>query len=488
MKDRLRIRIVDGLLIFLLLSTPLAYGTVHLPSVVIFSALLLVIFNLFFQSKMVSLQEFLKLPISRWGLFFIIVVLFQLIPLPAFLLKFISPATYKLYSNYTLAYNPVFGFRPLSVYPWATILELLKVLSYGMAFLIILGRLSSQEREPGFKSRGYLQLGLLSSVFSILLHSLCDFNLHIPANAFYFVVILALATGSYIFPRRDGKFLLKMINSIITIGFLIAVFAIIQKFTFLSDVHNTRIYWIGKKSGSAFGPYVSYNHYAGFIEMCTILAIAIFVENISRSTFFHLPALREKILWLASPEANKTLLYLFSSIVMTGSLFLSASRGGIASFSIAVLAFFFVVLIKGKRRQRRRIISALLVAVLLIVLMVIWIGPAPFLNKFKALKEIVHEPVLNFVRPKMWIGTLKIAVDFPLLGTGLGTFSSIFPKYRDIEVSGKFARYPENDYLQLLSEMGLFGLIFILAFLNFYIKLYLQAVKKLGREENEDEA
>ena len=55
-------------------------------------------------------------------------------------------------------------------------------------------------RHPSRLIRG-ITLGALAGVTAILVHSISDFNLHIPANALLFTVLAALATG----PAPSGE-------------------------------------------------------------------------------------------------------------------------------------------------------------------------------------------------------------------------------------------------------------------------------------------
>jgi hypothetical protein len=50
-------------------------------------------------------------------------------------------------------------------------------------------------RERLQDATGWLQLGAAIGVCGILVHSLLDFNLHIPANAAWFAFSAALATA-----------------------------------------------------------------------------------------------------------------------------------------------------------------------------------------------------------------------------------------------------------------------------------------------------
>ncbi len=479
------IRCSDALLIFLLLFLPLALGAVHTWSITLFAITSVVIFNLLVFQPTFSLKKLFSFPIVILSSVFLAYLLFQLIPLPVFILKFISPNTYKLYLDYSLTYPWVNNWRPLSIYPWLSICELIKLISYGLIFLVILYRSSMQNKAQEIKdaeytSITYLQLGCLTGILAILLHSLVDFNLHITANAFYFTVLLGLAVAiSRKEERIDKKFILKITNSIIFIGFAVSIFGIVHKLS-----GSEKIYWLIEKDGSHFGPYVNYDHYAGFMSMCSSIAIATFMAKVRYSSFFLIKGFRNKLAWFSTKEASYTLRQLFYVVVMVGSLFYSSSRGGILSFIIAVLIFYFFVVIKTKSSRRGRLLFFFILMVLLSIVIIFWIGPDETFGKFqqlnKVVRSIIHEPsVLSEMRPEIWSDSIKIIPDFYITGTGFGTFSSIFPKYRTHEWGDRFLRYAHCDYLQLVSETGIVGLLFIIGFLVYFVRLYVLTLRKL---------
>ena len=107
--------------------------------------------------------------------------------------------------------------------------------------------------------------------------------------------------------------------------------------------------------------------------------------------------------------------------------------------------------------------------------MLIWFGPEPIIERFKALHNVIRgfirEPaVLSELRPYIWKDTLTLIKDFPVSGTGLGTYSYIFPKYRTFADTYRFLRYAHNDYLQFVSEMGVVAIVFIAGFFVWYVR------------------
>jgi len=479
------IKLIDALLILLLIFLPLALGAVHAWSITLFAIIAVILFNLIIFQPGFSFKKFFNFPIFILSLIFLGYLLFQLIPLPPSILKVISPNTYKLYCDYSLTYPWINNWRPISIYPWLSISELIKFISYGFVFLAILYRSSSQNKLQGLKadeyiSMTYLQLGCLTGILAILLHSLVDFNLHITANAFYFTVLFALAVA---ISRKDEGinrgFISKLSNTIVFVGFVISIFGIVHKLS-----GSYKIYWVMKKDGEPFGPYINYDHYAGFISMCSSVAVASFMAKVRYSSFFLMKGLRNKLTWLLTKEASSMLRQLFYVIVMVGSLFYSSSRGGILSFVIAILVFYLFVIVKTKSNRKGRLIFFLAIMVLLSITIIFWIGPDGTFEKFvklnHAIRSIIHESsVLSEMRPAIWSDVIKILPDFLITGTGFGTFSSIFPKYRTHEWGGRFLRYAHCDYLQLVSETGIVGLIFIIGFLIYFVRLYVLTLRKL---------
>ncbi|MFA5275594.1 MAG: O-antigen ligase family protein [Candidatus Omnitrophota bacterium] len=476
----------DALLIFLLIFLPLALGSVHFWSVTLFVVTAVAMFNFLVFRKDFSFRKFFSFPAVTFGLCFSGYLIFHLIPFPPGILKLISLNTYKFYCDYSLTYPWINNWRPLSVYPWLSVFELIKFSGYGLVFLFIVYRasLSGGGKEDGLDNRPasmtYIQLGCLTGIFAILLHSAVDFNLHITANAFYFTVFLALSVA--IGKWQDGldkRFIMKITDTVILTGFAVAVFSIAYK-----AAGNPNIYWVIKKDGWHFGPYINYDHYAGFMSMCASLAIASFMARVRYSSFFLVKGLKNKLAWFSTKEASCALRQLFYLLVMVGSLFYSSSRGGILSFIVAVLVFFFFVIIRTKQSRRGRLLFFFILLILLSIVVIFWIGPDVTFEKFSELnrvaRAVIHEPsVLSERRPEIWSDVVKIIPGFYLTGTGFGTFPSIFPVYRTHQWGGDFLRYAHCDYLQLVTETGAIGLFFIVAFLIYFVRLYRSALRRL---------
>ncbi len=468
--------------IALLIFLPLALGSVHPWSITLFSIAAVILFNSAVFHPDFCFKKLFTFPIVTMSIVFAGYVLFQLVPLPPAVLRALSPNTYKFYCDYSLTYPWLNSWRSISVYPWLTISEFIKIIACGFIFLFVLFRASQgsgrKATDLEHNTLVYLKLGCLTGVLAILLHSLVDFNLHITANALYFTVLLGLAV-TMDNEEVDFVFIQKTVNAIIYIGFAIALFGIAHKLS-----GSAKIYWLIEKDGAHFGPYVNYDHYAGFMGMCSSLALASFMAKVRYSSFFRIKGLKDRMMWFSTQEASSAMRQFFCAAVMIGSIFYSSSRGGILSFVMAAFVFYFLIIIRTRKSRRGRLMFFFVLIVLLSGVFTFWIGPDETFERFHQLnsvvRSVIHESsVLSETRPQMWADTINIVKDFPVTGTGFGTFQSIFPKYRTHEWEGRILLYAHCDYLQLVSETGIVGIFFIAVFWIYFVRLYASALRKL---------
>jgi O-antigen ligase len=193
---------------------------------------------------------------------------------------------------------------------------------------------------------------------------------------------------------------------------------------------------------------------------------------------------KDKVVWFSTKEANKTLMYLFFSVVMATALFMTTSRGGIMSFLGALAVLYFTCLISAEAKKRNRILMASALVVLLMVIMFAWVGPEATIGRFQALQVIIkafisERAILSEIRPFFWQDTMNMIKDFPAIGVGLGDYSYIFPKYRTFAEHWGSLQFAHNDYIQLIAEMGAVGGVFLVGFMVWYIRKFRRCIRGL---------
>jgi O-antigen ligase len=214
---------------------------------------------------------------------------------------------------------------------------------------------------------------------------------------------------------------------VLALGFLVSVFGIVQHFTF-----NGKLYWIRelRYGGVPFGPYVNRNHFAGLIELIVPTGLSILV--------------------LRAEERQRMPLLTVLTLLPIGALFLSASRGGIVSVLIEIGLIMILALLRGQGRHQ---FVAGAIVLLLASSLVAWLGVGSALNRFTTYRAL---EVTETRRAELRRDTWKIFLDHPIVGTGLGTFEAIFPRYETL-YDGNVVEHAHNDYLEALAETGTVG-------------------------------
>jgi O-antigen ligase len=210
----------------------------------------------------------------------------------------------------------------------------------------------------------------------------------------------------------------------------LALFAIAQHL-----IPNGKIYWLRTLThgGSIFGPYVNHDHYAGLMEMLVPIPIVLGLTSLT--------------------SGGRRALIVFAGIVMASTLVLSQSRAGTASF-LAEMALLLGLILA--RRKNGHVAAVLGAVCLLVVAFAAWLGTAALWHHFTALQD--------WMRLAMTRDGLRMFTRKPILGWGLGTFTTVYPQFRSF-YTNLFVNAAHNDYVQLLVETGLVGFVAVAWFI-----------------------
>jgi O-antigen ligase len=204
--------------------------------------------------------------------------------------------------------------------------------------------------------------------------------------------------------------------------------------------------------------------------MALPLTLALLVAGIDQSTRGLKRGWRYKVLWFASPEANRLMLVAAAGLLMALSLMLTMSRSGMTAFALSmVITGWFVA--RSVRSGSRRMAAAACLGVLLTIA-VLWTGPDVVANRFAAADWGEFNN-----RKGAWIDAWTVARDFPIAGTGLNTYWAASLFYQRHEMDYFFAQ-AHNDYLQLAAEGGLLLTVPALACLIVFVRDVRRAVRE----------
>ena len=235
-----------------------------------------------------------------------------------------------------------------------------------------------------------------------------------------------------------------------TFGFLLALFAIAQQFTW-----NGNLYWLVhvRQDGWVYGPYVNHAHYAGLMEMLVPIPLVLVMMN----------------RW----QKAQRVLFGFATLLMASTIFLSQSRGGMVAFSVQI-ALFAVIL--GVRERTRKQVLLLLFLVVLLTVWLTMLSPGGISDRIARLSNVAASDRLTIARDSM-----KMIATRPVLGWGLGTFPVVYPSFRTF-YTNFFVNAAHNDYVQTTVETGLLGFA---ALCSFVVLFYRGGFRNIARWRND---
>ena len=263
----------------------------------------------------------------------------------------------------------------------------------------------------------------------------------------------------------DGN-ILKFIPIVTFVGVAESLYGM---FEFFSG-HRHILYLEGERLvSSVTGTFINRNYFAGYLLMVIPLSIGYLFsrEGFQKSRY---RGWRHRL----SSSDGKTMLIEYCIVLMILGLFFSASRMGIVSL---LLSFTVVALLFRNPERGQRLSKTPIFILGLAVLWAALIGLDAVISRFFAVSEGFK------IRWEIWANTLQIIKDFPLLGSGLGTFTQVFPSYRSFHIEG-LVTHAENDFLQLASEAGFVGMgLLIIVFLFLFYKAF-SGIRKLSPENS----
>ncbi|MEN6310577.1 MAG: O-antigen ligase family protein [Acidobacteriota bacterium] len=250
-----------------------------------------------------------------------------------------------------------------------------------------------------------------------------------------------------------GSQMRKIIHVLIGCGVFQAVYGI-----YALAAPEPRILFYRKvfSPDSVTGTFVNRSHLSGYLEMIVPLAIGL---AIARMNLFSVSVknLRERFVLMMSQGVAANLLIGASIVVMSLAILLSNSRSGLV---VLVFGFFLftglAVLAVGRAGYRELWVRNFIRGTVIVILALsLYVGIGSTIQRF-AMDDLLHED-----RPLYWSNVMGMIRDFPLFGTGLGTFAAAYPAYEKRGGPEMLLTHAHNDYLEYVSELGLVGALLL---------------------------
>lgn len=217
--------------------------------------------------------------------------------------------------------------------------------------------------------------------------------------------------------------------------------------------------------GYATGTFVNQNHLAGYLEMCAGIGVGLLIYQFRAGQ--KLDNWRDRLSRAFQGLLSPKVLVRMSLVVIVIGLIMTRSRMGNSAFFGAVVIGGFAWLLLTQRATKMTMFIFLSLILVDVYLVGGWFGFERVAESIGStdLKTELRVPVAQY--------TWDMAKDFPVLGSGLGSYASVFSSYKQGYTGPLFA-HAHNDYLEFFSEVGLLGCIpLALIFLyGFYCSIY----------------
>jgi O-antigen ligase len=303
-------RAIEAGVLFLLVFTPLAFGTVNPWSEAIAETVILAMVVLWVLGMVRQWELRVATPPGTLpAALFLLLGLLQMVPLPLWLTEILSPRAAALAEEVAAFTGTPADRVAVSLAPYATWQQWMKLLSVGLFFLVVHNTYRTRDQV-----RRLLWTMLLTAAF-------------------------------------------------------ISLFGIIQRVTW-----NGRLYWIGPLAPhkGAFGPFVNPAHFAGLIVIVMPMGLAMMLGlRPERARRRLLRSWRDRLRVWNSRDVGAERLIPFLILLAGGAALASGSRGGVVSLLAALVAMASLGVRGEGRRGRGRVLATVIV---LIVLVGAWVG------------------------------------------------------------------------------------------------------------------
>jgi O-antigen ligase len=315
---------------------------------------------------------------------------------------------------------------------------------------------------------GMILIGLIqllplrsSSVTSDLLSIPVRSSLSTDANATSFAIVqifiyLIFFAASLTF-LDSHKRLRKVAYTITIFGTVMAFYAIIQRLANLDAIYGIRPTF----QAIPFGSFINQHHFASFMEMTLGVTIGILLgSNVKKEQLF---------------------LFIFAIILMVVCVIFTGSRGGLISL-LGVFGFIGASVYLGRNKSgivqtnKLAIFAGGLALIFIVSGLILFLGADSSLMRGIGVASSGGEDFTGG-RIHFWQTAVRMFLSYPIFGVGLDSFGTAFTQFDTWNGSFRIEQ-THNDYLQVLTEAGIFGFACIAAFIYFLFKKSFTAINR----------
>ena len=173
---------------------------------------------------------------------------------------------------------------------------------------------------------------------------------------------------------------------------------------------------------------------------------------------------------------NRRLYVCGAMILIAAGIATSLSRGALVALAVMTITGWMMLF------SNKRLVITLATAVLLlgVVIALYTEGSSSnlrYTTVAQSLQSMTDVEKATSNRLDHWSVAWRMIQDHWLTGTGLGTYALSYPPYQEWHLT-KIFFHAENQYLEALAELGIFGLTMLLIAIGFFLRLTLKLIRE----------
>ena len=272
-----------------------------------------------------------------------------------------------------------------------------------------------------------------------------------------------IAVGVYVATRavgeRGGQHLTYLLLGVALAQVVIGLF----QFATASTGVSYELAELAPRGGAASGTFRNRNHLAGLLAMIFPLALALFIFHFGRGSTRNRRnrGWRDKLVALLRAGGRPSLAFGLLGIFLVVGIVVTRSRSGIA---MAMVGMILVAVLFARHVGGGASFGLMGRLVTLAIGFAAALGLAPVLDRF------AWGDMEGDARWRIASASLDGAGSLLPLGSGPGTYPDAFPIHQPVELGRWFINHAHNDYLELLYETGVPGLVLVVLFLALFLR------------------
>jgi O-antigen ligase len=243
-----------------------------------------------------------------------------------------------------------------------------------------------------------------------------------------------------------------------------------------------RIFYVHVDHSRMIGTYVYHNSLAGYLCMCLSIGIGLMLARLGQGQG-PLRNWRAKVTAVVSFILSPTMRLRLLLVVMVIGLVLTRSRMGNSAFFAAMLIVGLAAIALARKTAPRTI--ALITSLIVIDIFVVGagVGLEKVIQRIQDTEVMVADEGRSEsieARTEAARISLPIVQDYPMVGTGGGSFYNVFMSYRTPTYGYVYIDHTHNDFVEIATDYGLvgFAILGVLAALTLATVLRVMARRK----------